>query len=353
MFWWNLAETLVRTIVIFAGAMTMVPVLIWMERKLVAVFQVRVGPNRVGPFGLLQPMADALKLMMKEDITPSGVDKPVYYLAPLLALIPAVLALGVIPFGPAPWARITDLYHSVLYSFAISGLSVYAVAMAGWASNNKYSLLGALRATAQMISYELPMGLAIIAALIAMGGTTSWAEIVERQAHGAFGILDWNVFGNGNPWLILPMLIACLTYFTCGIAETNRAPFDLAEAESELTAGFHTEYSSFKFAMFFMSEYVNMVIVSALATTLFLGGWSGPGVVQGANGAYGIVPTLLGIVYFLAKVFVFIFIYMWLRATLPRFRYDQLMNFGWKFLVPLGLANIFLVCMAIALNGWK
>jgi NADH-quinone oxidoreductase subunit H len=348
--WLDLVITVVRTIIIFAGAMTMVPVLIWLERKLVAGFQVRVGPNRVGPFGLLQPLADALKLMMKEDITPTGVDKPIYYLAPLCALLPAVMALGVIPWGPAPWARITNLDHSLLYSLAISGLSVYAVAMAGWASNNKYSLMGGLRAAAQMISYELGMGLAIIVILLG-ASTTSLVEIVERQAQGGWGIFNWNVFGGGNPWLIIPMIIAALTYFTCGVAETNRAPFDMAEAESELTAGFHTEYSAFKFAIFFMAEYVNMVIVAALSATLFLGGWSGPGI--SAEGGYSVFETLLGIVYFLIKIFFFIFIYMWLRASLPRFRYDQLMNFGWKFLVPLGLLNIFLVAIAIMLNGWR
>src|SRR6476620_4140664 len=195
--WLHLAITEVRTIVIFAGAMTMVHVLIWLERKLVADFQVRVGPNRVGPFGLLQPLADALKLMMKEDITPSGVDKPVYYLAPLLALMPAVMALGVIPWGPAPWTRITNLNHSLLYSIAIAGLSVYAVAMAGWASNNKYSLMGGLRASAQMISYELGMGLAIIVLVLATS-STSLVEIVEKQAQGGWGIFHWNVFGGGN-----------------------------------------------------------------------------------------------------------------------------------------------------------
>jgi NADH-quinone oxidoreductase subunit H len=345
MFWWDLAFTVIRTFLIFFIALNLVPGLIWMERRVLAEFQMRVGPNRVGPFGLLQPIADAVKLMMKEDITPEGVDKPVYYLAPVLALLPAVMALAVIPFGPSDWTHISDMPNSLLYSLAISGLSVYAVAMAGWSSNNKYSLLGGLRASAQMISYELGMGLAIIVILLGTG-STSLSEIVHRQAeHG------WNIIGGGNWFLIPSMLIACLTYFTCGVAETNRAPFDMAEAESELTAGFHTEYSSFKFAMFFLSEYVNMLIIASLATTLFLGGWSGP-FVNAADG-YSIGETLLGVAYFLAKVFFFIFVYIWLRASLPRFRYDQLMNFGWKFLVPLGLANIFFVCMAIMLNGWK
>jgi NADH-quinone oxidoreductase subunit H len=345
MIWWQLAETFVRTFLIFFIALNLVPLLIWMERRVLAGFQIRVGPNRVGPLGLLQPIADATKLMMKEDITPDGVDKPVYYLAPVLALVPAVMALGVIPFGPSGWTRISDLDHSLLYSLAISGLSVYAVAMAGWASNNKYSLLGGLRASSQMISYELGMGFAIIAVALA-SGSLSLVKIVELQAQNG-----WNIIGGGN-WFLLPsMLIACLTYYTCGVAETNRAPFDLAEAESELTAGFHTEYSSFKFAMFFLSEYVNMLIIAALTATLFLGGWSGP-FINGADG-YSIGESLLGVAYFLAKIFAMIFVYIWLRASLPRFRYDQLMSFGWKFLLPLGLFNIFLVALAIAFNGWK
>lgn len=345
MIWWDLAFTFIRTFLIFFIALNLVPGLIWMERRVLAEFQMRVGPNRVGPFGLLQPIADAVKLMMKEDITPAGVDKPVYYLAPVLALLPAVMALAVIPFGPAKWAQIADLPNALLYSFAVSSISVYAVTFAGWSSNNKYSLMGGLRASAQMISYELGMGLALIS-LSLNTSSLSFTEIVKHQSeHG------WNIIGGGNWFLIPSMIIACLTYFTCGVAETNRAPFDMAEAESELTAGFHTEYSSFKFAMFFLSEYVNMLIVAALATTLFLGGWSGP-FINGADG-YSIGETLLGVVYFLAKVFFFIFVYIWLRASLPRFRYDQLMNFGWKFLVPLGLVNIFLVAMAIMLNGWK
>jgi NADH-quinone oxidoreductase subunit H len=340
---------LVRIIAIFAGVMTMVPILIWMERKVVAMFQFRIGPNRLGPFGAMQPLADALKLIMKEDITPAGVDRFIYFLAPLLAMVPALLAAAVIPFGPASWTRITDLNHSVLYTFLLASLGVYAITLAGWASNNKYSLMGALRSAAQMISYELGMGLSLIT-VVMLTGTFSLREIVEQQH-----LLGWNVFRAPT------MFIAFLVFFIAGIAETNRAPFDLAEAETELVAGFHTEYSSFKFAMFFMAEYVNMVIFSAIATTLFMGGWSGPGVnfQPAAYDAAGALVTpatvvggwpfvLLGVFYFVAKIFFFLFTYMWIRATLPRFRYDQLMNFGWKRLVPISLANIFLVAMFIA-----
>jgi NADH-quinone oxidoreductase subunit H len=332
----------IKAVVIFAGVMTMVPVLIWLERKVVADVQIRLGPNRLGPFGILQPLADALKLIFKEDIIPAGADRFIYYLAPLLSIVPALLAAAVIPFGPAPWAQVISLHHSILYSLALSSLSVYAIALAGWASNNKYSLMGALRSAAQMISYELGMGLSVIA-LLMVTGTMNYSEIIMDQHK--FG---WNIFRAPT------VFIAFLTFMVCGIAETNRAPFDLAEAESELVAGFHTEYSSFKFAIFYMAEYVNMVIFSCLASAMFFGGWSGPGVNfdETQGGVVGGWPfVLLGIVWYLAKVFVFLFIYFWLRASLPRFRYDQLMRFGWKFLVPLGLFNILFMGMYYALRG--
>ena len=355
----------IKIVVIFAAVMTMVPVMIYAERKVVAGFQVRVGPNRLGPWGVMQPLADALKLMMKEDITPAGADRHIYYLAPLLSIVPALLACAVIPFGPAPWTRITDFNHSLLFSLALSSLSVYAITLAGWSSNNKYSLMGALRSSAQMISYEMGMGLAIIA-LLMVTGSLSIRHIIDNQhLHG------WNIVGGGNLLATIPMIIAFGVYIICGIAETNRAPFDLAEAESELVAGFHTEYSSFKFAMFFMAEYVNMVTISCLATALFFGGWSGPGVSvsqeqlthmalglskDAAGVAYPTVPiwmVLLGVVYFVLKAFAFLFGYIWLRATLPRLRYDQLMRFGWKTLLPISLANIFLAAMVFAVkNGW-
>ncbi len=334
----------IKAIVVFAGVMTMVPMLIWLERKVVADVQIRLGPNRVGPFGLMQPLADAVKLMFKEDIMPAGADKLLYVMAPILAFVPAILAAAVIPFGPAPWAMVIDLNHSVLYSLALSSLSVYAVALAGWASNNKYSLMGALRSTAQMISYELGMGLSLIA-LLMVSGTMSYTEIVTQQ-HMA----GWNIFRAPT------VFVAFLTFMICGIAETNRAPFDLAEAETELVGGFHTEYFSFKFAIFFMAEYVHMFIFSLLASALFLGGWSGPGVnFDPTTGtiAGGWPFVLLGIFWFLLKASGFIFLYFWLRASLPRFRYDQLMAFGWKFLVPLGLFNIFFMAIYFAFrNGW-
>jgi NADH-quinone oxidoreductase subunit H len=348
----------VKVIVIFAGVMTMVPIMIWLERKVVADFQVRIGPNRLGPFGLMQPLADALKLMMKEDITPAGASKFLYFMAPLMSMVVALLACAVIPFGPASWTRITELNHSLLYSLALSSLGVYAIALAGWASNNKYSLLGGMRSASQMISYELGMGLSIIA-LLMLTSTLNLKQIVEQQHFNG-----WNILGGGNWFVTLPMIIAFFVFIICGIAETNRAPFDLAEAETELVGGFHTEYSSFKFAMFFMAEYVNMVTISALATTLFFGGWSGPGVSLDANGVLAgpqipipftdatfALAALLGVFYFVAKMFGFLFLYMWLRASMPRFRYDQLMNFGWKTLVPLSLANIFMMGVLIALGN--
>lgn len=334
----------IKALVVFAAMMSMVPLLIYAERKIVADVQVRLGPNRLGPLGVLQPLADAIKLMMKEDILPAGVDKYIYYMAPFLAIVLALCAAAVIPFGPAPWAVVVDLNHSLLYSLAISSMAVYAIALAGWASNNKYSLMGALRAAAQMISYELGMGLSLIA-LVMVTGTLSISEIVQQQ-----NVMGWNIYRAPT------LFIAFIVFAICGVAETNRAPFDLAEAETELTAGFHTEYSAFKFAIFFMGEYVNMLIISALVTGLFLGGWSGPGVhydMVTHTVAGGWPFVILGIFWYLVKIACFIFFYFWLRASLPRFRYDQLMNFGWKVLVPVGLANIFLVGIFFALkNHW-
>jgi NADH-quinone oxidoreductase subunit H len=334
----------IKALVVFIAMMSLVPVLIYMERKIVADVQVRLGPNRLGPLGVLQPIADAIKLMMKEDILPAGVDKYIYYMAPFLAIVLALCAAAVIPFGPASWAVVVDLNHSLLYSLAISSMAVYAVALAGWASNNKYSLMGALRAAAQMISYELGMGLSLVA-LVMVTGTLSISEMVQQQ-----NVMGWNIYRAPT------LFIAFFVFVICGVAETNRAPFDLAEAETELTAGFHTEYSAFKFAIFFMAEYVNMLIISALVAGLFLGGWSGPGVhydMATHTVAGGWPFVILGIFWYLVKMAAFIFFYFWLRASLPRFRYDQLMNFGWKVLVPVGLANIFLVGIFFAFkNHW-
>jgi NADH-quinone oxidoreductase subunit H len=307
----------------------------WFERKLIGHFQVRLGPMRVGPHGLLQTLADGLKVFMKEDLIPANAHKFLFLLAPFIALFTAIIPFAVIPFGPQigtwfgkPLALfghpitwyITDINIGILYIFAISSLTVYALVLAGWSSNNKYSLLGGLRSAAQLISYELSMGLAIVG-VVMLSQSLSLVSIVESQAQ--------------FPFIILQPL-GFVIYLIAAVAETNRSPFDLPEAESELVAGFHTEYSSMKFAMFFIAEYTNMVTISALATTMFLGGWYGP-------------SFLPPVAWFLIKMFFFLFLYVWLRATLPRFRYDQLMQFGWKVLLPLSLANIFITGIVISL----
>jgi NADH-quinone oxidoreductase subunit H len=298
--------------------------LIYLERRIVAFFQQRIGPNRVGPFGTFQPFADAIKLILKEDITPDGVDKGLYYLAPFIVLFCAVMNLALIPFGPdvTIFGRTIGLYAvnlniGILYILMISELSVYGIVLAGWSSNSKYSLMGGLRSSAQMVSYSLPMGVALVG-LIMNAQTVNLVEIVNKQQPMPF---------------IFPQIIGFFIFLICMVAETNRAPFDLPEAESELVAGFHTEYSSMKFAIFFMAEYVNMVIMSCIITTLYLGGWRWP--IPNPN-------VFVGVAQFLGKMSCFLFLYFWLRATLPRFRYDQLMKFCWLFLLPLGLFNIIL-----------
>jgi len=309
-----------KVLVVFSVFMLIVAYLSYVERRVVARFQTRIGPNRVGPAGLLQPIADAIKLLTKEEVFPANANRIMFVLAPILSLIPALLIMSVIPFGDSLTLFgqridliISDLNVGILFVFAVTSLGVYGIVMAGWSSNSKYSLLGALRSSAQMISYEVSYGLSIIGVLM-MAGTLNLMEIVKSQAN----LFDWYIFKQPLGFLI---------FSVCGIAETNRAPFDLPEAETELVAGYHTEYSSMKFGMFFMAEYAHMLNVSAIVTTLFLGGWQG--------------PWLPPVVWFLLKVSVFLFGYIWLRATLPRFRYDQLMSFGWKFLLPLALLNIF------------
>jgi NADH-quinone oxidoreductase subunit H len=350
---------LVKIAIFWIFIMLVVAYTVYAERRVLAVIQNRLGPNRVGWQGLLQPFADLLKFIFKEDIIPLAVNKWLYILAPIIVLIPAMMVLIVYPFGPAdvplPFGEtisqtlndlgarlgmnwnidlstinlyVTNMNVGLLYVFALTSLGVYGIVVGGWASNSKYSLLGGLRSSAQMISYELALSLSVIAVLI-QAGTLDLTRIVEQQS-GRYGIFNWNIF----QWpMFLPCIIAFAIYMISAIAETNRVPFDLPEAETELVAGFHTEYSSLKFALFFMAEYVNMMTVSVLATTLFLGGWNGPGVDQ--------FPWL-GVFWFLAKVFFFLFLYIWLRGTLPRFRYDQLMNFGWKVLLPAALFNIVL-----------
>jgi NADH-quinone oxidoreductase subunit H len=312
---------------------TVVAYVQFFERRVMARMQSRLGPNRVGPFGLLQPMADILKLIFKEDLVPAGADKPVFNLAPALAAIVGIAAFAVIPFGNQVNLfgydinlYVADINVGILYLFAMSSLAVYGIVLAGWSSNNKYALLGGIRASAQMISYELPLGFSLISVLL-IAGSLSLNDIAKAQS---------------SLWFIIVQPLSFIIYFICAIAETNRAPFDIPEAESELTAGYHTEYSSMKWALFFLAEYMAVITQSSVAVTLFFGGWQGPLVDQ---------YPLLGVLYFVIKVFIFIFIFTWMRATLPRLRYDQLMRFGWKVLLPLSLLNLVVTAGVVAALG--
>jgi NADH-quinone oxidoreductase subunit H len=308
-----------------------------LERKLVGRIQNRWGPSRVGPFGLLQPLVDGAKSFLKEDIIPSGVYRPLYLLAPILALGCTLISIAVVPFGE-PGAgpgrfdlfEISDLNIGLLVILGVTSIGVYGIALAGWSSNNKYSLLGALRSSAQLVSYELALGLSLVGVVL-RAGSLNLRVIVEQQA--THGIATWNIFGGGQ-------FVAFFIYLMAAYAETNRSPFDLPEAESELTGGYHTEYSSMKFAMFFMAEYGNMITVGCVATLLFLGGWTSP--MGDLIGPFenGFVNAGLSLFWFVSKVFCFLCLYVWVRGTLPRFRYDQLMNFGWRWLMPLAILNI-------------
>ncbi len=322
-----------KIVVIFGGVMGALAYLTWLERKLMARVQMRPGPTRVGPFGLLQPIADGLKFLFKEDVIPTNANKFLYLAAPIVSLIPALLSFSVIPFGPS--LQVADLSVGLLFIFAITSLGVYGIVLGGWASNSKYPLMGAMRSSAQMISYELSLTLSVVGVLM-IANTLSLAELVSSQQGTWLGFIPrWNIF-------LQP--VAFIVYAVSAVAETNRLPFDLAESEQELVAGWHTEYSSLKFAMFMLSEYANMVTVSALATIMFLGGWSGP--MFGPGWLQMVLPT----VWFVLKISVFIFFYVLLRSTIPRFRYDQLMNFGWKFLLPLALANIIITSFLVAIS---
>lgn len=321
---------LIKVALVAFVLITAVAYIQFLERRVMAFMQSRLGPNRVGPFGLLQPLADILKLIFKEDLIPAGADVPVYFLAPALAAIVGIAAFAVIPFGSSLNVFgytvnlfVADINVGLLYIFAMSSLAVYGITLAGWSSNNKYSLLGAVRSAAQMVSYELPMGLALLSVIV-VAGTLSLGGIVKAQS---------------NLWFIILQPLSFIIYAICAVAETNRAPFDLPEAESELIAGYHTEYSSMKWALFFLAEYMAVITQSALAVTLFFGGWSGPFAEQ---------FPLLGVLYFVIKVSVFIFIFTWMRATLPRLRYDQLMRFGWKVLMPLAIVNLIITAGAVA-----
>jgi NADH-quinone oxidoreductase subunit H len=336
-----IAASVVKIVLVLFLLLTSVAYTVWLERKVVGHMQNRWGPTRVGPFGLLQPMADGIKFLLKEDLTPPHVYKPLFIAAPMIAVICALTSIAVIPFGTAlpiggysiPM-QITDVNIGLLVVLGITSIGVYGVALAGWSSNNKYSLLGGLRASAQMVSYEICLGLSLVGVLI-VSGSFSLKEIVESQQGFWHYIPKWNILAGGQ-------FIAFFIYLMAAYAETNRIPFDLPEAETELVAGYHTEYSAMKFAMFFMAEYANMITVACLATLLFLGGWSGP--VFGPALLQAILPT----VWFVAKIVVFLFIYIWVRGTLPRFRYDQLMAFGWKFLFPLAIANLVVTALIVA-----
>lgn len=317
-------EVLVKGIIVISMLFLAAAYMTFCERVVMARMQLRLGPNRVGPLGLLQPIADGIKLLCKERFQPAGVDVFTYWLAPCIALFTALFAFVLIPFGGTVniaghevALRIADVNAGIVLLLAVSSLAVYGVVLSGWSSNNRYSLMGGLRGTAQMLSYEIPMGISLVTVVLS-AGTLSLTEIVEAQR---------------NHWFIWTNPIGFLIYLITAFAETNRAPFDLPEAEQELTAGYHTEYGGMKFAIFFLGEYINILVVSSIVVTLFLGGWQGPGE----------IPFL----WYFIKVAFFVFFFMWVRATLPRFRYDQLLSFGWKVLVPLAVLNLILTAYFI------
>ncbi len=407
---WILAELAANAVIVIAIikvvlllfiVLTVNAYLTWFERKVVAHMQSRWGPHRVGPHGLLQPLADGAKFLLKEDPTPAGVDKFTYFLAPLMALALALTSIAIIPFGPDPlpwtiWGQtvylgIANLNIGILALFSITALSVYGVALAGWSSNSKYPLLGGLRSSAQMVSYELALTMSVVGVLL-LAGSFNLRDIINAQAkHPEWGIAGWNVW---------PQILGFFCFFVAAVAETNRSPFDLPEAESELVAGFHTEYASFKFAMFFIAEYTSMITVSCLCTIMFFGGWLSPfpaswtfthylpSVILIPAGLWviwdgiryetifgkiilpgvGTAITALGAVlilfpavndfiqgpfWLLSKIFVFLFVYVWMRGTLPRFRYDQLMSFGWKLLLPVSIVNVVITAFVMLLRGGK
>jgi NADH-quinone oxidoreductase subunit H len=394
----ELVITVVKIVLLLFIVLTVNAYLTWFERKVVAHIQSRWGPHRVGPHGLLQPLADGVKFLFKEDPTPAGVDKFVYYLAPLLALALALTAIALIPFGPDPIRLFhhdiylgiapPDVNIGILALFAITAMGVYGVALAGWSSNNKYSLLGGLRSSAQMISYELALTMSVVGVLL-MAGSFNLKKIIEAQAGP--GIFGWHGIFSWNIW---PQILGFFCFFVAAVAETNRVPFDLPEAESELVAGFHTEYASFKFAMFFIAEYTSMITVSCLCSILFFGGWLSPfpaswtfthyfpsavlipfglwviwdglryetvfgriilpgagTAIAGLGAIFVLSPNvnefIQGPFWLLSKIFVFLFVYVWMRGTLPRFRYDQLMSYGWKLLLPLSIVNVIITSFVI------
>jgi len=369
-YWWiDLIRTVVRVLIGVFSILLVVPPLVWWERRLLGWMQQRQGPNRVGPFGLLQTIADGLKLLFKEDMNPTNVDKVLFILAPIIFLIPSLVTAAVVPWGPSyTWgAAAPNVSVGVLYMLAWSSLAVYGVVLAGWSSNNKYSLLGGLRSSAQMISYELGMGLAIISVVL-LSGSLSLQEIVKQQGfyqitpeltHYGIALPAWNVFK------FFPLgAIAALIYLISMLAETNRAPFDLPEAETELVAGYHTEYTSMKFATFFLGEYANMIVVSAIGSTLFLGGFHAPipwlgELPQGIVNLYHTwhvdwltwtINSVIPVIWLTVKILGGLYFFIWIRATLPRLRYDMLMKIGWQGILPIALVNVLLLAVGLALG---
>jgi NADH-quinone oxidoreductase subunit H len=336
-----LVAQIVLTLFVFVMLLNSAAAMVYVERKVAALLQQRMGPYLVGPKGLLQPIADIIKLMFKEELRPAAADTILFSLAPIISATAAFAAFAVVPFGAETTffgllneplrLQVADVNVAVLVVFAISSMSVYGIVLAGWSSNSKYSLIGGLRSSAQMISYELSYGLAL-ASVILLANSLSLSDVVNRQAGAWFGTIP--------RWFVFLQPVGFLIYMTAGVAETNRAPFDFPEAEQELVAGYHTEYSSMRFSMFFLAEYINMVTVSAVATDLYLGGWHGP-----------LLPQSLGWIWFLAKVAAILFFYVWMRWTLPRYRYDQLMRFGWKVLLPVAAVNLLVTAAGVLYFG--
>jgi NADH-quinone oxidoreductase subunit H len=339
--------SVLKVAVVLVITLTCVAYTVLLERKVIGRMQNRWGPSRVGPFGLLQPLMDGAKLFLKEDLMPLAVERPLFILAPMIALSCALVSVAVVPFGAVTRVHGVDMFEianvniGLLVILGITSIGVYGITLSGWSSNNKYSLLGSLRSTAQVISYELALGLSLVGVVL-RAGSLNLRTIVDSQT--AHGIFSWNIFGGLQ-------FVAFFIYLIAAYAETNRAPFDLSEAETELVAGYHTEYSSMKFAMFFMAEYANMITVSCVATLMFFGGASSPfgHLFPAFGGAF--VQAALSVFWFVAKVFAFLFLYIWVRSTLPRFRYDQLMGFGWKFLLPVAMLNIVATSFILAMRG--
>jgi len=334
---WDVVILLVKVVAVFAFLMVSVLLTIWLERRIVAFMQTRVGPNRVGPFGVLQTLADGIKLFFKEDVRPSNADRILYGLAPIIMMVPAFLSISVLPFGTAfgsERAQLTDLNVGLLFVLAMGSLQVYGIVLAGWASGSNYPLLGAVRSSAQMISYEIAQGLSLVGVFMTAGTLSAAGIVAAQQGDPLAGFIP--------RWYVIFQFPLFLVFLLSGIAETNRAPFDLPEAETELVGGYHTEYSGVKFALFFLAEYLNVITVSAVAATAFLGGPDGP--------APDFLPWLWPILWFVAKVYLFVFLFIWLRATLPRLRFDRLMGFGWKVLIPVAFGWVAVTAVVLVVD---